>query len=64
MKLSHTYEIADRNVLYQDILQELIDHPAVVPLLEDQNLAVSSKELTGYKAAVYGITLDQVAWAK
>lgn len=64
VKLSHTYEIADRNALYQDILQELIDHPAVVPLLEDQNLAVSSKELTGYKAAVYGITLDQVAWVQ
>lgn len=62
--LSHTYEMVDREKLYQDILQELVDHPAVVPLLEDQNLAVSSKELTGYQAAVYGITLDKVAWAE
>lgn len=62
-ELSHTYELSDRAVLYDRILADLLEEPAVVPLLEDQNLAVSSKELTGYKAAVYGITLDKVAWA-
>lgn len=62
--LFNTYEIPNREVMYQDILQQLLDHPAVVPLLEDQNLAVSSKELVGYKAAVYGITLEQVTWAE
>lgn len=61
-ELSHTYEIEERAKLYDRIQAELIQKPAVVPLLEDQNVAVSSKELTGYKAAVYGITLDQVAW--
>ncbi len=60
--LDHTYEIKDRAKLYEDILQELLIHPAVVPLLEDENIAVCSKEITGYHAAVYGITLDQVRW--
>lgn len=61
-ELSRTYDMDARRVLYKEILDELAAHPAVVPLLEDQNLAVSTKELTGYKAAVYGITLDEVAW--
>lgn len=60
--LSHTYEIDGRAALYDEILNALLEDPAVVPLLEDQNVAVSSRELTGYHAAVYGITLDQVAW--
>ena len=47
-----------------DILQELLDHPAVVPLLEDENIAVSSKKIAGYDAAVYGVTLDKVHWVK
>ena len=52
----------DRAKLYDRIQDELVAHPAVVPLLEDQNLAVYSRELTGYEAAVYGITLDKAAW--
>lgn len=60
--LTHTYEIEDRQVLYHEILEELLLHPAVIPLLEDENLAVCSKKITGYHAAVYGITLDKVAW--
>ncbi len=60
--LSHTYDIAERAKLYDHIRQELLDHPAVVPLLEDENLAVCSKDLEGYQAAVYGITLDKVRW--
>lgn len=63
-ELSHTYEIDARAKLYDRILEELLETPAVVPLLEDQNVAVSSKELTGYKAAVYGITLDKIQWAE
>ena len=60
--LTHTYEIEDRQVLYHEIREELLLHPAVIPLLEDENLAVCSKKITGYHAAVYGITLDKVAW--
>lgn len=60
--LTHTYEIEDRQVLYNEIREELLLHPAVIPLLEDENLAVCSKKITGYHAAVYGITLDKVAW--
>ncbi len=61
--LDYTYDIAARAKLYDHIQQELLSHPAVVPLLEDENLAVSSKKLEGYRAAVYGITLDKVKWA-
>ena len=62
--LDTTYDVADRKVIYDDILQELLDHPAVVPLLEDENIAVSSKKIAGYDAAVYGVTLDKVHWVK
>lgn len=62
--LDTTYDVADRKVIYDDILQELLDHPAVVPLLEDENIAVSSKKIAGYDAAVYGVTLDKMHWAK
>lgn len=61
-ELAHTYDVEDRAKLYDRIQDELVIHPAVVPLLEDQNLAVYSRELTGYEAAVYGITLDKAAW--
>ena len=61
--LAVTYDVEDRAVLYRDILDELLRHPAVVPLLEDQNLAVYSNKLSGYHASVYGITLDKVHWA-
>ena len=63
-QLPNTYEISDRAKIYDEILNQLILHPAVVPLLEDQNLAISSNELTGYNAAVYGVTLDKVEWVK
>lgn len=42
--LTHTYEIDDRKVLYHEIREELLLHPAVIPLLEDENLAVCSKK--------------------
>lgn len=61
--LAVTYDVKDRAVLYRDILDELLRHPVVVPLLEDQNLAVYSNKLSGYHASVYGITLDKVHWA-
>ncbi len=61
-ELSHTYEIEDRRVIYDKIGQELLDHPAVVPLLEDHNIAVYTNRLAGYKAAVYGVTLADVHW--
>ena len=60
--LSYTYDIDERAKLYAHIRQELLAHPAVVPLLEDENLAVCSQDLEGYRAAVYGITLDKVRW--
>lgn len=61
-KLVGTYNIEDRAQIYTDILNQLVEHPAVVPLFEDQNLAVSNKKLSGYDAVVYGITLDKVSW--
>ena len=63
-KLGSTYEISDRRKIYGDILNELLDHPAIVPLVEDENIAVSSKKIAGYDAAVYGVTLDKVHWVK
>lgn len=62
-KLKKTYEIEDRKKIYTDILNELLIHPAVVPLLEDENIAISSERLKGYNAAVYGITIDKIHWA-
>ncbi len=63
-KLAHENLIDERAKLYRRINNELIEHPALVPLMEDRNLAVYSKRLTGYKACVYGITLDEVCWSK
>lgn len=62
--LETTYAMEARTALYQKINDELIMHPALVPLLEDRNLAVYNKKLSGYQAAVYGITLDKVCWAE
>ncbi len=61
-KLKNTYDMEERKQLYTAILDELLHHPAVIPLLEDQNIAVCSSELEGYDAAVYGITIDKVHW--
>lgn len=61
-QLEYTYPIPERAVLYTKIIHELLEHPAVVPLLEDTNLAVYDKRLGGYKAVTYGITLDKVHW--
>ena len=63
-QLEYTYPIPDRAVLYTKIIHELLEHPAVVPLLEDTNLAVYDKRLGGYKAITYGITLDKVHWIR
>ncbi len=63
-KLDKTYDLNNRKLLYDDILHELLEHPAVIPLLEDENIAVSSDQLDGYHAAVYGITLDKIRWSK
>ena len=62
--LDHTYPIEERSKLYSAIIQQLLIHPAVVPLLEDTNLAVYDKRLGGYKAITYGITLDKVHWKR
>lgn len=62
--LKTVYDLDERRTVYTEILDELLADPAVVPLLEDQNIAVCSHELGGYKAAVYGITLDKVYWRK
>lgn len=61
--LETTWSMDDRKKYYDDIINELLDHPAIVPLVEDENIAVCSKKLAGYDAAVYGITLDKVHWA-
>lgn len=61
-RLGHTYDIDGRRKIYDEILSELQADPPVVPLMEDQNIAVYVKELSGYKAAVYGVTLDKVGW--
>lgn len=63
-QLQSAYSLSERRVLYDRLLAQLQEHPAVVPLLEDQNLAVSSRRLAGYQASVYGITLDRVHWAE
>ena len=63
-KINTVYDLDERRTVYTEILDELLADPAVVPLLEDQNIAVCSHELGGYKAAVYGITLDKVYWRK
>ena len=60
--LETTYPIPERAKLYKTIIDELLIHPAVVPLMEDTNLAVYDKRLAGYKAIIYGITLDKVHW--
>lgn len=60
--LDTTYPIPERAKLYKKIIDQLLEHPAVVPLMEDTNLAVYDKRLAGYKAIVYGITLDKVHW--
>ncbi len=62
-ELDHTYELPKRQILYDNIIQELLKHPAVVPLFEDMNLAVHNKAVEGYHAVVYGITLDKIHWA-
>ena len=62
--LKTIYDLDERRTVYTEILDELLADPALVPLLEDQNIAVCSHELGGYKAAVYGITLDKVYWRK
>ena len=58
------YSVDERKGYYDDIIEELLDHPAIVPLVEDENIAVSSKKIAGYDAAVYGVTLDKVHWVK
>lgn len=62
--LKTVYDLDERRTVYTEILDELLADPAVVPLLEDQNIAVCSHELGSYKAAVYGITLDKIYWRK
>lgn len=62
--LETAYSVDERKGYYDDIIEELLDHPAIVPLVEDENIAVSSKKIAGYDAAVYGVTLDKVHWAK
>ena len=63
-QLDYTYPIPERARLYDTIIRQLLIHPAVVPLLEDTNLAVYDKRLGGYKAITYGITLDKVHWIR
>lgn len=62
--LETAYSVDERKGYYDDIIEELLDHPAIVPLVEDENIAVSSKKIAGYDAAVYGVTLDKVHWVK
>lgn len=61
-RLAHTYDVQDRKQIYDEILSELQADPPVVPLMEDQNIAVYVKKLSGYNAVVYGVTLDKVGW--
>ena len=63
-QLDYTYPIPERARLYDTVIRQLLIHPAVVPLLEDTNLAVYDKRLGGYKAITYGITLDKVHWIR
>lgn len=61
-KLKTTYTIPERAVLYTRILNEIADKPAVIPLFEDQNIAICTNKIGGYDAAVYGVTLDKMYW--
>ena len=64
-RLKTTYDIDERRAIYTEILDQLLLHPpGMIPLMEDENIAVSSNALGGYDAAVYGITLDKVYWKK
>ena len=64
-RLKTTYDIDERRAIYEEILDQLLFHPpGMIPLMEDENIAVSSSALGGYDAAVYGITLDKVYWKK
>lgn len=61
-ELKTTYTIPERAVLYTRILNEIADKPAVIPLFEDQNIAICTNKIGGYDAAVYGVTLDKMYW--
>lgn len=60
--LEEATDLRVRADLYGRIQEALIRQPAVIPLLEDVNLAVSSRRITGYRATVYGVTLEEMAW--
>lgn len=61
-ELEFANNIGERKKLYEKILEELIRYPAMAPLLEDMNLAVSSKKIQDYRATSYGVTLEKVCW--
>lgn len=63
-ELRETPEIEKRGKIY-DQLQELsVEDPATVTLFGDVNLGVYNKKLSNYEAAIYGISLEKVEWAK
>ncbi|MEG1537373.1 MAG: ABC transporter substrate-binding protein [Clostridiales bacterium] len=62
--LDVTQDMAERGKIY-DALQDIaVSDPATTPIFGDVNLGVYNKKLDHYNAAIYGITLDQVKWAK
>lgn len=64
LELRNAKTIEGKRFLFQRLQEELIHHPAVVPLMEGKNVIVSNKRIQGYNASIYGASVETVQWAE
>lgn len=64
LELRNAKTIEGKRFLFQRLQEELIHHPAVVPLMEGKNVIVSNKRIQSYNASIYGASVETVQWAE
>ena len=49
---------------YRELQDIALEHPVVIPLFEDTNIALHNKKISGFDPGIYGVTLSETGWAR
>lgn len=57
-------DMAKRQEIYNELQGLSVENQPVVPLFNEKTLMVYNKNLSGYKAQIYGLDLPKIGWAE